>query len=54
MYNSSLNLSGETLKPGQYTVTSVQFENNDLTQTPVTLVQNQNEFKRRFRIKTAL
>lgn len=45
MYSSSLNLSGETLKPGQYTVTAVQFENNDPTQTPVTFVQTQYEVK---------
>lgn len=36
---SLLNLSGDNLKPGDYTVTAVQFKDNDPTKEPVTLTE---------------
>ena len=36
---SLLNLSGDNLKPGDYTVTAVQFTDNDPTKEPVTLTE---------------
>lgn len=42
---TTLNLEQDQLKPGDYTVTAVQFENNDPKQKPTHLVQAKYEIK---------
>lgn len=42
---TSLSLEGNLLKPGTYTVTAVQFENNDPNSTPVAFTEAQYEIK---------